>query len=127
MRHVRWLLCLVTLALVPVVGRAQPQVKHDTTVVRRAGYAGTEACIDCHKKAVASFAATSMGKLFLEHPRNDREKLGCESCHGPSKQHAESGGEERGEMISFSGKAPSSVATRNATCLSCHDKTARAL
>lgn len=127
MRHVRWLLCLVTLALVPVVGRAQPQVKHDTTVVRRAGYAGTEACIDCHKKAVASFAATSMGKLFLEHPRNEREKLGCESCHGPSKQHAESGGEERGEMISFSGKAPASVATRNATCLSCHDKTARTL
>lgn len=127
MRHVRWLLCLATLALVPVVGRAQPQVKHDTTVVRPAGYAGSEACNECHKKAVASFAATSMGKLFLEHPRNDREKLGCESCHGPSKQHAESGGEERGEMISFSGKAPSPVATRNATCLGCHDKTARTL
>jgi DmsE family decaheme c-type cytochrome len=92
-----------------------------------AGYAGSGECVQCHKLEVAQFAATSKGKLFLEHPRDEREKLGCESCHGPSKQHVESGGEERGGLIAFGKKKPAPVAARNATCLACHQKTARTL
>src|SRR5438045_4421375 len=78
-----------------------------------AGYAGSGECAQCHKLQVAQFTATSKGKLFLEHPRDEREKLGCESCHGPSKQHVESGGEERGGVIAFGKKKPAPVAARN--------------
>src|SRR5690242_685500 len=90
-----------------------------------AGYAGSAECVQCHRAAAAQFASTNKGKLFLEHPKDEHQALGCETCHGPSKEHAQSGGEERGALIAFSGKKPASVAARNAVCLSCHQKTAR--
>ena len=71
--------------------------------------------------------ATPKGKLLMQHPRDAKEKLGCESCHGPGKQHAESGGDERGALIYFSKKTKTPVAERNAACLQCHEKTARTL
>jgi DmsE family decaheme c-type cytochrome len=91
------------------------------------GYAGSASCNDCHKKEVALFSATAKGSLLMKHPRNTHEKLGCEACHGPSKQHGNSGGEERGALVAFGGKHPSPVAQRNAVCLGCHEKTARTL
>jgi len=127
MRYVRWVLSLAVVAFLPVAGRAQPRVNHDTTTVRRAGYAGSAACVECHKKTAAQFTASTMGQVMLGKPRDDHEALGCEGCHGPGKQHAESGGEERGALVSFSRKSPTPVADRNAQCLSCHEKTARTL
>ena len=126
MRYVRWVLSLAVLALVPAVGRAQPRVNHDTTALR-SGYAGSAACADCHKKETAQFTNSTMGQVMLGKPRDEHEALGCESCHGPAKQHAESGGDERGGLISFGRKSPNPVADRNAQCLSCHEKTARTL
>lgn len=90
-----------------------------------AAYAGSASCIDCHRKEVAVFMATPKGKLLLQHPRNEIEKLGCESCHGKGKQHAESGGDERGALVVFSKKSTTPVSERNAVCLQCHEKTAR--
>jgi DmsE family decaheme c-type cytochrome len=92
-----------------------------------AGYAGNAACVDCHKKEIGQFATTTMGKVINARPRTEHEKLGCESCHGPAKQHAESGGEERGALIYYSRKTKTPVAERNATCLNCHEKTARTM
>jgi DmsE family decaheme c-type cytochrome len=124
MRSLRWMPWVLTLFFAPTVVSAQQPVANAKP---RAEYAGSGSCIDCHKTEVAQFAATNKGKLFLEHPRNSLERLGCESCHGPSKQHVESGGEERGALIAFAGKHPSPVEARNAACLSCHEKTARML
>ena len=109
MRYLRWVLSLAVLALVPEVGRAQPRVNHDTTVLR-SGYAGSAACADCHKKETAQFSKSTMGQVMLGKPRDNHEALGCESCHGPGKQHAESGGEERGALIAFGRKSPAPVA-----------------
>jgi DmsE family decaheme c-type cytochrome len=91
-----------------------------------AAYAGSAACADCHKKEIAQFATTTMGKIN-SRPRTEHEKLGCESCHGPAKEHAESGGEKPGALVSFSRKATTPIAERNAACLTCHEKTARTL
>jgi hypothetical protein len=59
----------------------------------RAGYAGNEVCVQCHREQVATFAATRKGSLFSAHPRDSIGRLGCEGCHGPAKTHAESGGD----------------------------------
>src|SRR4051812_32596544 len=118
MRHLKAIHLLslaIMLAMSAGVSRAQDTSRKAAVVKPPAGYAGSAACADCHKVAVAQFAATSKGKLFLEHPRDAKEALGCESCHGPAKQHVQTGGEERGGLITFGKKAPASVAVRNAT------------
>jgi len=88
-------------------------------------YAGTASCLDCHKKEAAPFMETAKGKLFLNRPRTEHEKLGCEACHGQGAKHADSGGDEPGALITFSRKSKTPIAERNAVCLGCHQKTAR--
>jgi DmsE family decaheme c-type cytochrome len=121
LRRSTWSLALV---IAPLWASAQQPV---VSTKPPPGYAGRGECVDCHKREVPDFASTSKGKLFLEHPRNAHEALGCESCHGPSKAHVESGGEERGALIAFGGKKPSPPAVRSQVCLTCHQKTARML
>ena len=124
MMLIRRLLLVAGVALIPRVATAQTPPRTEGAKLP-AGYAGSAECLQCHKAEFARFAATAKGKLLLEHPRSMAEGLGCESCHGPAKQHAQSGGEERGKLIAFGKKAPAPVAERNAACLQCHEKTAR--
>lgn len=91
------------------------------------GYAGSKECIDCHKKDIAHFSETGHARLMLQQPRTDLERRGCEACHGPGKAHAESGGDERGGLITFGKKNPAPVSVRDSVCLQCHDKTNRIL
>ena len=91
-----------------------------------AGYVGAEACKACHEEVDQKFAATKMGRLFLKHPRNTLERLGCETCHGPAKAHVEAGGGKGvGGLISFAKNDKTPVEKRNAVCLGCHQKSAR--
>ena len=67
-----------------------------------------------------------MGRLFLKHPRNSKEALGCEGCHGPGKAHADAGGGKGvGGMITFARDDRTPVEQQNAICLACHTKGAR--
>jgi DmsE family decaheme c-type cytochrome len=106
-------------------GRSSAQTKPPAPEPLRAGYAGTASCMDCHGKEGAVFAATNKGRILIHRPRDKHEALGCESCHGPGKTHAESGGEEIGQLVSFSSKSKTSTKARDAMCLGCHEKTAR--
>jgi len=124
MKPMRWLLVVVALLAAAGTSGAQ-QAQAAAKVAPPAGYAGSATCIDCHKKEVASFLATPKGRLLMQNPRDAKERLGCESCHGPGKEHAESGGEERGALVYFSKKTKTPVKERNAACLQCHEKTAR--
>lgn len=87
------------------------------------GYVGAETCKGCHEDSYNEFGGTKMGRLFLKHPRNTAEKFACENCHGPGKEHAESGGgKNTGGMITFAKNDRTPVEQRNAMCLSCHTK-----
>ena len=87
------------------------------------GYVGAETCKGCHEEAFNKFAGTKMGRLFLNHPRNTREQLACETCHGPGKAHVEAGGGKvAGGMITFGKKDKTPVEQRNEKCLTCHSK-----
>jgi DmsE family decaheme c-type cytochrome len=91
-----------------------------------ADYAGAETCQGCHQEQFAKFGHTKMGRLFLNHPRTELERLGCETCHGPGKAHVEAGGGKGvGGLITFARNDPTPVERRNAVCLTCHERTAR--
>lgn len=90
-----------------------------------ASYIGVEGCKECHESSFGGFAETKMGRLFLKHPRNTAEHLGCESCHGPGKAHADARGEIVGGFITFSKKDRTPVEKRNQMCLTCHTKGSR--
>jgi DmsE family decaheme c-type cytochrome len=87
------------------------------------GYAGAETCKGCHEDAFHAFETTKMGRLFLKQPRDQRERLACETCHGPGKAHADAGGGKGvGGLISFAKNDPTPVDRRNAVCTACHSK-----
>jgi DmsE family decaheme c-type cytochrome len=89
------------------------------------GYAGGETCQACHPQVYDRLAKTSMGTLFLKHPRTDAEKLGCETCHGPGTEHVGSGGKTFGGMVRYTKGTPTPVSVRNDVCLKCHQKRER--
>lgn len=83
------------------------------------GYVGSETCLTCHEEEGKRFSRTPMGKAFA-HPKTETEKLGCESCHGPGKVHAEAGTKET-VAVQFLSDA-TTVEEKNNACLSCHTK-----
>jgi DmsE family decaheme c-type cytochrome len=122
------LILTVVAAVVALPSLLQSQVKPPANVVPKttpADFIGAETCKTCHEDAFEQFSATTMGKLFLKHPRSAKEALGCESCHGSGRAHAESGGTSFEGLITFAKKDPTPVVQRNAVCLGCHEKTAR--
>src|SRR5215831_11592441 len=84
-------------------------------------YAGSEICIICHADQNKHFQSTAMGKAFA-HPKNEKEKLVCEACHGPGKAHVEAGGGKETIPIRFTKDSRNSVDEKNGSCLSCHER-----
>ena len=102
---------------------AQPKanaVAPSDSGVRRppAHYVGTVYCYACHQELSLEFARTKMGRLFLVKPQNDLERRGCEGCHGPASNHAESGGGVGvGGMAEFRIDHGQSIERNNRACL----------
>ncbi len=84
-----------------------------------AEYAGEDTCLTCHDDKAGYHDS---GHGIAANPRTPRAKLGCESCHGPGKAHAEAGGDVK--LI----KNPTRMEPREAssTCLTCHSRGAHA-
>jgi DmsE family decaheme c-type cytochrome len=88
-------------------------------------YVGNETCIRCHREAAATFTDTVHGRILLKHPRSPLEALGCESCHGSAVAHAEAGGDTLDGLITYGRRSPVPMEQQNASCLQCHERTAR--
>lgn len=73
---------------------------------------GSETCAACHEDVAKAFQATAHAMA----PNWDAE-AGCESCHGPGAEHAESGGEV--PLIRFPELSPREASQR---CLTCHNR-----
>jgi DmsE family decaheme c-type cytochrome len=99
-------------------------------------YIGEDTCLTCHEDRNYKGTRHALASL----PKSPAATHGCESCHGPGKAHAESGGEadkilnptkvtpqrasevcatchNRGEHAVWSGSQHDS---RNVGCVSCH-------
>ena len=79
-----------------------------------AKYVGSETCRACHEDAFNDIAGTMHGKLHQVKDWKDKVQ-GCESCHGPGKEHSEA--PSITNIISFKNKDPKFISD---TCLNCH-------
>ena len=85
------------------------------------GYAGPEACKDCHQDRYESYIESSHG--IQGNPWTPAAKEGCESCHGPGSEHVKQGGGKGvGGIIPLGPKSSTPAEVKNATCLGCHSK-----
>lgn len=104
------LLAVLTARTIPA---AQAQSAGPPAAAPAAGLAGAEACAGCHEAVAAQFPRSAHGDLAAfergGHP------AGCESCHGPGAQHAESG--DVALIRSYSNLTPASI---NSACQTCH-------
>ncbi len=78
-----------------------------------AGYVGLEQCAQCHEAEVGSFKDSIHGQKGFAQ----RSSHSCETCHGPGRAHAESGGDVK--MITVSSLPRDE---RAAMCLVCHER-----
>ncbi|MCL5774303.1 MAG: DmsE family decaheme c-type cytochrome [Firmicutes bacterium] len=81
-------------------------------------YVGAETCKGCHDEAYKQYDQTPHRKTLLDSALKDDEK-GCEACHGPGSAHVEGGGDKT-KIISFKGLSSKEV---NQICLKCHSQT----
>ncbi len=80
-------------------------------------YVGSETCKMCHEDLYAHFARTAHF-LTISSPKYMESEKGCEACHGPGREHVESGGDVT-KIFAFRGR---SVSEQNARCLACHER-----
>lgn len=84
-----------------------------------ATYAGEATCLTCHEDHKYDGTAHAL-KTDVRTPAATH---GCESCHGPGKAHADSGGDTT--LIVNLAKLPPQQASN--TCATCHDRGKHAL
>ena len=82
-------------------------------------YAGQDTCLTCHESQTYKGTAHAM----VSNPRSPASTHGCESCHGPGKAHAESGGDTT-KIVRLNMLKPQQASE---TCTACHDRGKHAL
>lgn len=78
-------------------------------------YVGSETCAACHEDQTRKVGTTKHGKLHTLDSWKGKI-VGCESCHGPGKEHVDGGG-DKSKIFSFK-NADSKAASES--CLTCH-------
>ena len=120
------LVCLVAVVLATMIStrafsREQRRPAQAPPAVNAGDYAGSDTCIVCHADQGKHFQSTVMGKAFAR-PKNEKQKLGCEACHGPGKAHIEAGGGKDTIPVRFTKDSGNTVDEKNGACLSCHER-----
>jgi predicted CXXCH cytochrome family protein len=132
LRHLPLFVLLLggSLMLGLALGQKQPKANTSSSVVWKtptegtaADYVGSEVCAVCHPGQAEAFDKTVHAKAI---PKDVQYGAGCESCHGPGKQHIDAIEAAAGDdqkiaaakklIFSFRGK-PDENSDR---CLTCH-------
>ncbi|HSW03551.1 DmsE family decaheme c-type cytochrome [Aquabacterium sp.] len=110
LRCVLGLLCALLLG--PVAAQPSPAPATASDV-------GEAVCLRCHASENNHFGHTVHARAFRQNPRNERERLVCEACHGPGSRHV-ANAVDRSALIGFTRTWGTPVDTQNAQCLGCH-------
>jgi DmsE family decaheme c-type cytochrome len=113
-----WLAFSVT---APAQARGQATTPSSPPAVQAAqppagGYVGEETCLTCHEEQKKGYHGTPHARA--KDPRTPAAAQGCESCHGPGKEHAEAGGDAT-KIAKLSTMPPREVSE---TCTTCHNR-----
>jgi DmsE family decaheme c-type cytochrome len=110
-------LCLA----VPAGAGSDTKTKQDKKAAKSAQpddeskYVGAETCKTCHEDMFKNFEKTPHWKTSYDTNRGAAYQ-GCESCHGPGKDHVEGGGDKT-KIFRFQNVSSADVSER---CLKCH-------
>ncbi|MCL4811287.1 MAG: DmsE family decaheme c-type cytochrome [Vicinamibacteraceae bacterium] len=102
-----------------VSGVANASATKQAVQAPASGYAGEDTCLTCHEDQAYKGSAHAR----RANPRTPAAGLGCESCHGPGQEHAESGGDKT-KIMSYKDMTPEE---QSETCTSCHNRGDHAL
>jgi DmsE family decaheme c-type cytochrome len=115
-------LVLLTTILAKPTAQAQPT---SATAALNGGavYVGEAVCIACHAAPGKQFAHTTHANVFRLNPKDEKEKVSCEACHGPGSNHLRNPADpaNRTALIGFTKEWGTPVAQQTAMCLSCHE------
>jgi DmsE family decaheme c-type cytochrome len=107
----------------PVERRAAPPAPptrpQAAQAAQAADYVGQDTCLTCHDDKTYKGTAHAL----VSNPRSPVSTHGCESCHGPGKAHAESGGDKT-KIVNLRTLSPQRASE---TCATCHDRSKHAL
>jgi len=109
---------VVSLTFSPALGEAVEEAGPIPELIANASpddYVGSDSCMACHEDQFKKFKATKHAKLKEVASWKDKVQ-GCESCHGPGKQHIEGAGDKT-KIVSFAGKTSKQISD---SCLTCH-------
>lgn len=79
------------------------------------GYLGSQVCRTCHPDIYATFYRNPHAKSLADEKIKFEQK-GCESCHGPGREHVAAKGDKT-KIVAFSNLSPKQTLDN---CLSCH-------
>jgi DmsE family decaheme c-type cytochrome len=82
-------------------------------------YAGQDTCLTCHESQ--NYKGTA--HALTSSSRTPAATHGCESCHGPGRAHAESGGDTT-KIVKISAQSPAKASEQ---CMTCHNRSQHAL
>jgi len=94
-------------------GKQQAATAQKANTVNPDNYVGSEVCETCHAEVLKKFPDNPHSRLALMH---GGKGVTCESCHGPGKEHVESGGDAT-KIFQFIKATPKVVDDK---CLECH-------
>jgi DmsE family decaheme c-type cytochrome len=85
-------------------------------------YVGDDTCTACHESEGKSLHATLHGKAQNVRTPSAKTNQSCETCHGPGKEHSETG--DKTKIRVFTAIAPRDASE---VCVSCHNRGTHAM
>jgi DmsE family decaheme c-type cytochrome len=101
--------------------RPSPQAQKPSPPAPAGGFVGDDTCMACHESEAKSLRSTLHGKAQNIRTPSARANQACETCHGPGKEHSETGDKTKIRVFTV-------IAPRDASevCVGCHNRATHA-